>query len=172
MVINGLEAARSPDRLYPVLTNCYQDIYAGWTSDGQQLLAGEWCPDVVVGLFDKLGNLQQQEYRTIDSQAEVEERLREWYGFTPSLVRVKRFRIPPGPLQARFPPEWAKYDQPELSITPFPYDWPECHDDPPDFPADDPGYVEMIRGWIECGNFVLHWGNELHLDGNGVIVGT
>jgi hypothetical protein len=172
MVIGAVEAARSPHRLYPILTCCSHDFYAGRTADGRQLLAGEWCPDVVVGLFDDMGNLQQTAYRTIGSKSEVEERLREWYGYTPSLVRVKQFCIPPGPIQPRFPPEWAKYGEPKFAIAPFPYDWPECYDDPPIFPADDPGYVEMIRGWIERDNFVLYWGNEIHLNGSGEVVGT
>lgn len=44
-----------------------------------------------------------------------------------------------------------------------------------DGPADDPEYpvdMEMIRGWIERGNFVLYWGDEFHLDGTGQVVGT
>lgn len=171
-VIEGLDKARSPNRLFPVLPEPYYDFYAGHTGDGRQILAGEWCPDVVVGVFDILGNLQQTEYRTINSEAEVPERLREWYGYVPGLVRVKSFCISPGPMQSRFPAEWAKYGQPEFSIAPFPKDWTECYDDSPDFSGEDSDYVEMIRGWIERGNFVLYWGNEIHLDSSGKVVGT
>ncbi len=86
----------------------------------------------VIGLFDDMGNLQKVEYRAISSQTEVENRLREWYGYTSNLVRVKRFCIPPGPIQSRFPPEWAKVGEPEFAIAPFPYDWTECYEDSPD----------------------------------------
>jgi hypothetical protein len=171
-VVEGLALARSPDRLYPIHPSPWYDFYAGRTADGRQLLAGEWCPDVVVGLFDGIGNLRQTEYRTISLESEVEERLREWYGYTPGLVRVKQFCIPPGPIQPRFPPQWAEVGEPRFAIAPFPFDWEGCYGDPSDFPAADPDYVEMVRGWIERGNFALFWGNELHLDSDGQVVGS
>jgi hypothetical protein len=171
-VIERLEAARSPDRLCPILTDPYHDFYAGRTADSRQLLAGEWCPDVVVGLFDDRGNLLQTEHRTIGSQSEVEERLREWYGYTRGLVRLKWFSIPLGHIQTRFPAQWAEVGEPQFAIAPFPFDWEECYGDLADFPADDPDYVAMVRGWIDRGNFAMFWGTEIHLDGSGQVVGT
>jgi hypothetical protein len=167
-----IQLAGSPDRLYPVLSSPSHDFYAGRTADARQLLAGEWCPDVVVGLFDDVGNLVQVEYRSIGLKSEIEQRLREWYGYTPGLVHVKRFRIPPGPIQARFPPQWAAVGEPQFSVEPFSLSWKECYGDLANFPTVDSDFVEMIRGWIARGNFALYWGNEIHLDGRGEVVGT
>jgi hypothetical protein len=171
-VMKGLEAARSPDRLYPILTDRYCDFYAGRTADDRQLLAGEWCPNLLVGLFDANGNLRDVHYRRIDEKGEVERRLREWYGYTPGLIWVKRFRIAPGPDQPINPLQLALIGESGLAIAPFPLTWEGCYGNPADFPADDPDYVEMVRGWIERGNFALFWGNEIHLNGSGEVVGT
>jgi hypothetical protein len=171
-VIQGLETARSPDRLYPILTDRRCDFYAGRTAEGRQLLAGEWCPNLVVGLFDDAGNLHETHYRRIEEKGEVEQRLREWYGSTPGLIRVKRFRIAPAPDQPINRLQLALIGEPGLAIAPFPLTWTECYGEPADFPADDPDYLEMVRGWIERGNFALFWGNEIHLDGSGEVVGT
>jgi hypothetical protein len=172
VVIEGLEAARSPDRLYPILTDRHRDFYAGCTADGRQLLAGEWCPDLLVGLFDNAGNLQEVRYRTVRSKGEVDERLREWYGYFPGLIRVKRFRIAPGPNQPVNPLQRALVGESGFAIAPFPLSWEECYAELPRYPDDDPDFVEMVRGWIERGNFALYWGNEIFLDGTGQVVGT
>lgn len=172
VVIEGLELARNPDRLYPILPSPWHDFYAGRTSEGQQLVAGEWCPDVLVALFNEAGDLQEVHARTITEKGEAEQRLREWYGYAPGQVRVKRFRIEPGPHQPSNRLQLALVGEAGFAIAPFPLYWKECYADPAHFPVDDPDYVETVRRWIEEGNFVLMWGNEIQLGGSGEVVGT
>jgi hypothetical protein len=106
-IIEGLEAAKNPNRLYPIVTNRHCGFYAGRTADGRQLLAGERCPDLLVGFFDNGGNLREVHYQRIEEQGEVEQRLHEWYGYLPELIRVKRFRIAPSPDQPTNPLQLA-----------------------------------------------------------------
>lgn len=172
VILEGLEQARSPTRLYPILPCRWHDFYTGRTADGRQLVAGEWCPDLLVGLFDDAGDLCEVQYRTTKEKGEVELRLREWYDYFPGLVRVKRFRMAPGPNQPVNPLQLALVGELGFAIAPFPLSWEGCYGNPAEFPADEPDYVEMVRGWIERENFVLYWGNELHLDKNGKVVAS
>jgi len=164
--------ARRPDRLYRIRSCPEHDFYAGGAADGRQLLAGEWCPDLLVGLFDLAGNLVDTQYRQVAVPENVEQCLREWYGFIPRRIRVKRFRIAPGPNCPVNPLQLSLVGENGLAVAPFPLYWDGCYDDPPAFPTDDPDYLQMIRDYIEREDFILFWGNELFLNRNGEVVGS
>jgi hypothetical protein len=160
------------DRLYPIRTHEGFGFYAGRARGGRQLLAAVDGGDVVAALFTCPGDLLETQSRHLSPSGEVESELREWFGWEPTLVRVKRFRIPSGGGRPRDLLQAALVGEEGFAVAPFPLDWQESLDDPNSLGSEREAFAEMVRGWIERENFALYWGNEYHMDSNGQVVGS
>jgi len=171
--IEGLDHARRPDRLYPILSHDWYAFYAGHLPDGRQLLAGVDGCRVVLGFFEPGGEFIDVERRTLPEGEEVEQYLSKEFGYRPSLVRVKRFRIPPEKGQVIDPLQLALVGESGFAIAPFPLDWQDFFNDPSSFCEEDrESYTKMIRGWVAREDFALYWGNEYFLNRDGEVVGS
>ena len=170
--IEGFEVAMREDRLYSVCTHERYGFYAGLAWGDRQLLAAIDGRALLVGLFTRDGDLLETQQQNLPTSREVESELREWFGWEPALVRVKRFRITFGDGHPHDPMQVALVGEDGFAIAPFPLDWQASLDDPETLGSEREAFVEMVRGWIERGNFALYGGNEYHLDGNGQVVGS
>ena len=145
---------------------------AGVTADGRQVL----MDDLLAVFFDADGNLLGYEFRpqpfeperdprsgnplpTAEDRAAVKTLMEAWQreiGFYPQPIRVRRFSVPENGIGIDDRPDHFEefLKAPELEE-----------------PDEDERreMFESIREWDECGNFVLYWGNDLWLDGDGVV---
>src|SRR4051794_14534055 len=101
--IEGLEEAMRPHRLFPIRTHERYGFYAGRAAGSLQLLVAVDGQAVLVVVFDGGGDFRESFWWDLAPGEEVEEALRERLGWEPALVRVKRFRVPPGPERQRDP---------------------------------------------------------------------
>jgi hypothetical protein len=170
--IQGLEAAMRPDRLYPVRTAEWRGFYAGLASGSRQLLAAVADPVLLVVVFDSSGDLMESHWWDLSADEEVGEFLRRQFGWEPALVRVKRFRVPPGARQPRNPVQAILVGEEGFAIAPIPLDWQSYLDDPESLGAGQEDFAAMVQGWVDREEFALYWGNEYYLDRSGEVVGS
>jgi hypothetical protein len=170
--LHGWEAATRPDRLYPVRTVEGYGLYAGRTADRRQLLAAADGHFLLVMLFDSTGDFKGSHRWNLTSHEQIENSLRQRFGWEAGLVRVKQFRIPSDGTQPRDPMQAALVGEEGFAITPFPLDWASSINDPAGLGVEQEDFTAMVQGWIDRGNFALYWGNEYHLDGSGEFVGS
>ncbi len=170
--IEGLEAAISPDRLYPVETHSNYGFFAGLAADARQILAGVDEFVLLIGIFDAKGNVIDSRYRDLQRDDEVAVVLNAEFGWESALVRVKRFRFTYRNGNKQNPLQLALVGVDGFAITPFPRDWEQSIADSIALGEEREDFEGMVRGWIERGNFALYWGNEYHLDNNGRVVGS
>jgi hypothetical protein len=170
--IEGLEAAIRPDRLYPVRTAEGYGFYAGLGVGSRQLLAAVDGLSLLVMVFDSSGDLRESYWWDLSPGEDVRRALWQWFGWEPALVRVKRFGIARGARLPCDPMQLALVGEDGFAIAPLPLDWLSSIDDPASLRAERDDFAAMVQGWGDRGNFVLYWGNEYQLDGNGEIVGS
>lgn len=91
-------AIESKERLFPVLGEPARCFHAGHLPDRRQVLVG-WGASgtVIVAFFDAGGNLlevvRRPDYTFEVDDDEFEEYLKQEFGFTPGLIRIKEFHI-------------------------------------------------------------------------------
>src|SRR5206468_11901288 len=102
----------------------------GRAAGGFQLLAAIDGHALLVVVFDGGGDFRESFWWDLAPGEEDEEALRERLGWEPTLVRVKRFRVPPRPEQPRNPLQLALVGEDGFAIAPIPPDWQESIDDP------------------------------------------
>jgi hypothetical protein len=170
--IEGLEAAMRVDRLYPVRSAEGYGFYAGQTANGRQLLAAVDARALLVVLFDSNGDLRESHWWQLSGDEDARELLRRRLEWEPALVRVKRFRIPIGPAQARDPLQFALVGEDGFAIVPIPLDWQSDLQEAESLGIEQEDFAAMVQGWVDRGNFALYWGNEYHLDSSGEVVGS
>ena len=155
----------APERVYQINSSGYW--HTGHTSDGNQILFGLYCPDLVAYVFNAAGDLVETQKRPLDFLLEssppyniynprIELRQEAWkqqLGVRSGLIRVHKFLD-----NCR-----------GIGIE----DYPEYFD-----LATEPSNIsdgmkseieESRRTWEKEGNFVLRWGNDYWLDRNGEI---
>ncbi len=175
------------DKLYPLRTSGAEgddaDYYAGALPDGRQGLMGPYDEEVVCVLFDGEGGLLGAQSRPALAPPdpagkprrkgrrpapEPEER-RAWavrqalawqaeLGWLPSVVRVKRFRLPGHRIYVHDYPYWAII----LRADPYYYSVPEERED----------YLRMLTEWEASGNFVFWWGTDYQVGPDGEVLST
>jgi len=143
---------------------------AGVMADGQQVLMGLFCPNLVAFRFDGDGSLLGSEQRPVPFfrnvtppyniyDDRIQPMIEEWQaemGFRPATIRVRKF--------------WSVEHY--IGIEDYPSDFHEVLSDPD---ADDEEKAEMresIRLWDKAGQFVVQWGNDYWLDGTGRVVSS
>src|SRR5689334_13508033 len=101
-----VQKANRPDRLYPIRSNKYYGFWTGHLPDGRQALVdfcGSWLMEVL--LFSHEGNYLGREARKLDpmlppddsdifNDQQLHAYLSAEFGFTPALIRIKRFYEP------------------------------------------------------------------------------
>jgi hypothetical protein len=158
-----LERDADGDLLFPILSAPSRGFYAGHLPEGQQaLIALSRYGQIIAAICDQGGNLIRvlhQEVSSPPNKYSFEDCLIRELGFSPSLIRIKEFRMPA-----------------ELfAVYHLPSHFSSFLIDPNDriFDEEDRGaYPEMIRQWHESGQFVLEWGNDYWLDRNGDVVSS
>lgn len=141
---------------------------AGTTSDGRQALMGAFWEQTFALFFDTDGRLLEYATRPLlpgrpsgqpdhgPSRSAIEAWQAE-LGFEPADIRVKRFSCRAA----------------GVGIEDLPSHLEEFLEDPDGFNDEDRvNYPIEIQKWIENGDFVLYWGNDLWLDGNGHVTST
>jgi hypothetical protein len=159
-----------PDRLYPIRSEKHYGHYAGHLPDGRQALITCSClQEVRAFLFTRDGDYLGVEHRKpvltavpeepyLDvNDAELRAYLVAEFGFTPGLIRVKRFDEPS---------EW-------VSVEPLTHYLADFVADPESVPEDGrEGALEELREWIEAGEFVLNTWNDYWVDANGEVTSS
>jgi hypothetical protein len=143
---------------------------AGVTADGQQVLMGLCCPNLVAFRFDRDGKLVGTEQRPVPFFRGVtppydiyDERLRPmlqaWkaeMGFRPDTIRVQRFYS----------------DEHGIGIEDYPSHFHEVLADPTADAEEKADIRESMELWDQDEQFVLLWGNDYWLDGSGRVVSS
>ena len=123
--------------------------------------------DTFAILFDRAGRVLEYAVRDTPpgtgprGHGPSSDALREWQrylGFEPRTIRVRRFSIP----------------DVEVGIEDLPSHLADFLDDPesePD-PARREETAESARRWLEDGDFVLYWGNDLFVDAEGHVTSS
>ncbi len=149
-----------PERLYPLKAGeGYFDV--GVTRDGRLAMMAAFYPATFAIFFAADGTCDEYVGRPNETHAPNKEALLAWQtelGFTPQTIRVKRFQFSGHGLGID---DLTGYDDDFL--------------DDPDSEADADeraARFASIRVWIDSGSFVLYWGNDLWLDGNGHVTSS
>jgi hypothetical protein len=172
-VMPGLDHATDPARLYSVRTHETYGLYAGRTARGQQLLAAVDGSRLLVVLFDEAGDLIQVVRLILPSSETTARYLAQNFGYEGQPIRVKQFHVPPDRDQAADVIQQTLIGESGLAVAPFPTLLREFLSDPSDYNAEDyANYCEMLSRWIGDNNFVLYWGNEYHLNSDGVVLAS
>ena len=143
---------------------------AGVIADGQQVLIGLYCPNLVAFRFDRDGKLVGSEQRAVPFFRSAtppydihDERLRPmldgWKaekGFRPETIRVQRFYS----------------DDYGIGIEDYPSHFHEVLDDPAADAEEKADIRVSMELWDRDGQFVLLWGNDYWLDGSGRVVSS
>ena len=179
--IPGLDRAMASDRLYCVQSHEGFGFRAGRTASGQQLLAAVDDARLLVVLFNEVGELSDTVRVLLPSSPSahspehtaLSEYLSEKFGYEDCRIRVKCFRVDLDDERRHNPLQRALIGEPGLSVAPFPTVFQQFLDDPAGCDSEDyTSYREMLTRWISEGNFVLYWGNEYHLNPDGVVIAT
>ena len=168
-------------QLYPIRPD--QGYFsAGMTGDGRQVLMGLHCPDLVAIFFDTPGALLGHEARQLEflqrsrvlvdgepieglvgvydiHDERIPPRLAAWQvemGFKPATIRVNRFAIPGL----------------GIGIEDYPDHFGDILDDPEASDEEKADVRESMRLWDADGQFVLLWGNDYWLAGDGEVVSS
>jgi hypothetical protein len=143
---------------------------AGVTADGQQVLMGLFCPNLVAFRFDRDGNLLSSEQRPVPFFRDVtppydiyDRRIqpviaawKEEMGFRPATIRVRKF--------------WSAEHY--IGIEDYPSHFHEILSDPEADEDEKADVRESMELWDKDGQFVLQWGNDYWLDGAGRVVSS
>ena len=133
---------------------------AGVLADGRQALMAAFYDACFAIVFDRDGAFVEYVERPTGREPD-KAALRAWQselGFTPQTIRVQEFFI----------------EDREVGIEELPWHYQELLDDPDSEPDPDER-AEMqreIAEWVETECFVLHWGNDLWLDGTGHVTSS
>jgi hypothetical protein len=153
--------ARDPERLFPIRSNKSCAFYAGHLPDSTQVLIGRWGAEKVLVLsFSQWGGLYDVHRRDLPpflqppeepllevNDSEFHEYLREEFGFTPGLVRVRQFLVAD--------------DECGFWVGPLPWHYNEFLAAPEEHtPEVQAEYRDTIRQFIARGVCVLDWGND------------
>ncbi|MBV9123107.1 MAG: hypothetical protein JO112_07110 [Planctomycetes bacterium] len=169
-----LERDANGDLLFPIRSSPGHYFYAGRLPEGRQaLIARSVYGELIAAIFDGGGNLMQvihqelasppvlldsDEIREVDEDS-FQEYLQREFGFCPSLIRIKEFRIP----------------QEKFAVYHLPQNYQEFLEDPNSLAFDDEerkAFPGLIAKWNEWGQFVLEWGNDFWLDSLGEVVAS
>lgn len=145
-------------------------FFAGVTPNGEQVLMGCFCPNLVVFRFDPEGNLLRSEQRPIPFFQGVtppydiyDERIQPmidaWKAemrFRPATIRVRKF--------------WS--DEHCIGIEDYPSHFHEILADPDEDEEEKADVRESMELWDKDGQFVLQWGNDYWLDRTGRVVSS
>jgi hypothetical protein len=147
----------APARLYPLKAD-EGYFEAGVTRDGRQALMAAFYPMTFAIFFASDGRFLEYVERPNATNAPDEAELKRWQaelGFQPRTIHVEKFVI----------------DDVGLGIEDLPGHYEELLDDPESEPdeAERAQRFQEIRNWIDEGCFVLYWGNDLWLDGDGSV---
>jgi hypothetical protein len=153
--------ARNPERVFAVQTNKRQGFYAGFLSDGTQVLIGRTGTEkILVLLFSKWGGLYdirreklpcfekppENDYLDLND-AEFHEYLLKEFGFMPGVVRIRQFLVAD--------------DSCGFWVGPLPWHFNQFLAAPNEYtPEEQVNYREMIRAFIGRGQCVLDWEND------------
>lgn len=143
---------------------------AGVRPNGEQVLMGLFCPNLVAFYFDRDGNLLRTEHRPVPFFRDVippydiyDGRIRpmieDWkaeMGFGPATIRVKQFFS----------------DEHYIGIEDYPSHFGEILGDPEADEEEKADVRESMELWDRAGQFVLLWGNDYWLDGSGRVVSS
>lgn len=167
-----LALARSPDRLYPVVSHKHYGFYAGRLADGRQALVTVGMRDALhVHFFDPAGDFLGVEQLTPQFEREPEEPyldrndeelhafLQAELGFRPDRIRIKR----------------VEHADAEFSIEPMPESYEDFLRDPnQDWMPDEHRRAQWyhVHKWLKEGEFVLLCGNDYWLDQTGEVTSS
>jgi hypothetical protein len=164
-----LEHATRPDRLYPIQSNKYYGFHAGRLPDGRQaLIAIDETLTAVFATFDRNGNLVEAQYPTLPAvqpdpafyyrqhEGELVAYVRNLYGLTPALIRIKQF---------------VERDK-GLSVRPIPFCYSHLHAQADSADVQDESLMDRFRRWLTGEWFVLDWYNDYWLDGEGAVASS
>ncbi|MBH24901.1 MAG: hypothetical protein CMH57_10690 [Myxococcales bacterium] len=156
-----------PDRLYPLAAG-QGNFDAGGTADGRQVLMAAFWQSTFALFFDGEGRLTEvATHRPMEGRAEGQPEygpsrlaLETWQrelGWSPRLIRVKMFSL----------------SEPNVGIADLPSHYESFLEDPDAETPEEQRYMaESIKRWVEGGDFVLYWGNDLFMSGEGQITST
>jgi hypothetical protein len=172
---------RDASHLYPIQSEPSYFFFAGTTPHGQVLM-GLACPYLVAYYFDSEGNLtggdrrcldflrpsgvyaggepipeQVQTYNVYDDRIPI--LLQEWQremGFREQSIRVKRFA------DSEF----------GIGIRDYPEHFSEVMSDPETTEEEKANELECESQWEADGQFVLWWGNDYWLNGEGEVTSS
>lgn len=143
---------------------------AGVKPDGQQVLIGLFCPNLVAFHFDRDGKLLRSEQRPVPFVKDVtppydidDERIQPmietWKAemrFRPATISVRKFFS----------------DEHDIGIEDYPSHFHEILSDPAADEEEKAGVRESMELWDKDGQFVLLWGNDYWLDESGRVVSS
>jgi|GEM_PF-1648077 len=167
--VNGVNPVRK-DRLYPI--QHHEDyLEVGICADGRQLLKGFFHDGLTAIFFDSAGYLLGCEVRpfpeearknTAESDAAIGRAWEVWMeeiGYQPETIHVRKFVVPELGIGIEDRPGYMEdfLKAPEL--------------DEPD-EEERKWMFDLIHEWDEDGSFVLYYGNDLFMDGEGDISST
>jgi hypothetical protein len=167
-----IQAAKSKqeqvtERLYPLA--CHEGYFdAGVTADGRQALMAAFYPRTFAFFFDAEGRLL--EYA---SQPTPQERSEKQPSYGPSRLSLERWQSelgfqPKNILVRRF----SNADQ-GVGIEDLPSHFVDFLEDPEKETEEERQHTsESIQRWIEEGEFVLYWGNDLWLNKDGHVTSS
>ena len=159
-------------RLYPIACAPHDFLYAGTVSGERQVLIGISGHHLAGVFFDRQGNFIEVQERRLPGynswehvdhdDPRVLKVLHDWQeelGFTAATIKVRRFDVPGQGIGIE--------DRPE-HFEAFLKDPERVEPDEVTRARD----LESIRRWEREGMYVLWWGRDLWMDGNGEVEST
>lgn len=173
---------RDASHLYSIQSEESYGFWTGRTKDHTQVLMGLACPYLIAFVFDLEGNIigghrkrldflqpsgvivdgeplrgLVQTFNIYDERIPV--RVEEWQqqmGFQDQLIRVKRFADP----------------EMGISIGDYPEHFAEILSDPEASKEEKDSVLESLSEWEAAGQFVLLWGDDYWLNGDGEVTSS
>lgn len=165
-------------RRFPLRGDIGYGPYAGHLAGNQPVLAFPGDRFLVLIRFDEQGNyVEVRHEKPCCDQDDLEDRLRDSFGFEPGLIRVHEFATNPRVPRRRAPWFFTTSRRPkdeDIALCQWGY-FDASVVEAPDTPAD--GYslrkwrqdTARIHGWMHAGNFILDCWNDYWVDHTGTI---
>jgi hypothetical protein len=160
---------KDEERLYPIAPD-ESYFSAGITPDGEQVLMGLFCPDLIAFFFDSEGNVLRVENRPLDCLHEA----RPPYDIYDDRI-PKRIDAWKCELEFQQATIWIKKFFSEdlyIGIQDYPDHFEEILTDPEACEEEKDDVRDSIQLWDKDGQFVLWWGNDYWLDDSGNVVSS
>jgi hypothetical protein len=162
--------AKRNERRYPIKSDETYFLFAGTTSDKQQVLMGLACPNLVAFRFDLEGTLLTTEQRPVSFFQGVTPPYDIYDERIPPLIETwkKEMRLRAAKIKVK------KFFSQEhyIGIEDYPSHFQEILTAPDADDGEKADIRESMTLWDKDGQFVLQWGNDYWLDKSGEIVSS